>query len=389
MKFLILNTDYPEFLSWLYSQQPRLRQAPYGEQLRARMKSLFGVADFYSSNLRRLGHEAWDVHANNEVMQRAWARENGIQVKEENAPRPNFKRLTLEKMPLRYMRRVVRPLLRFVPGRGRPAWFYDILAAQIERLRPDVLLNQDMSFSSKFLRAMKQHVRLVVGQHAATRLPESKDWSCYDLVISSFQPTVDFFHRKSIPSEVSRLAFEPKVLSCLPAENRSHGCVFVGSFHSVHRSRTRLLETLCARFPQMRVWGPGLDSLSPNSAIRSCYGGQAWGREMYEILYRSKIVVNHHGDVAPYANNLRLFEATGTGALLLTDWKENLREMFEPGKEVATYRGPEECIEAVSYYLEHEDARTSIAHAGQQRTLRDHSYSQRMEEFVELVGNHL
>lgn len=110
---------------------------------------------------------------------------------------------------------------------------------------------------------------------------------------------------------------------------------------------------------------------------------------MYEILYRSKIVVNHHGDVAPYANNLRLFEATGTGALLLTDWKENLREMFEPGKEVATYRGPEECIEAVSYYLEHEDARASIAHAGQQRTLRDHSYTQRMEEFVELVHNHL
>ena len=390
MKFLILNTDYPEFLSWLYSKQPGLGQATYAEQLRARMKSLFGVADFYSGNLRRLGHEAWDIHANNEVMQRAWARENGIQVKEtDNAPRRNFQRLTLEQAPLRCMKRVVRPLLRFVRGQGRPVWFYDILAAQIEQLRPDVLLNQDMSLSSKFLRAMKQHIRLLVGQHAATCLPESKDWSCYDLVISSFRPTVEFFRQKGIRSEVSRLAFEPNVLSCLPAENRSHGCVFVGSFHSVHQSRTKLLETLCGRFPQMRIWGPGVSSLSPTSAIRSCYGGQAWGREMYEILYRSKIVVNHHGDVAPYANNLRLFEATGTGALLLTDWKENLWEMFEPGKEVATYRGPEECIEAVSYYLEHEDARASIAHAGQQRTLRDHSYTQRMEELVELVHNHL
>jgi spore maturation protein CgeB len=390
MKFLILNTDYPEFLSWLYSKQPGLEQSPYAEQLRARMKSLFGVADFYSSNLRRLGHEAWDIHANNEVMQKAWAKENGIQVKEaENAPRQIFMRPTLEKAPLRYMKRVVRPLLRFVRGRGRPAWFYDILAAQIEQLRPDVLLNQDMSFNSKFLRAMRQHVRLLVGQHAATCLPESKDWGCYDLVISSFQPTVDFFRQRGIRSEVSRLAFEPNVLSCLPAENRSHGCVFVGSFHSVHRSRTELLETLCERFPQMRIWGPGVSSLSPTSAIRSRYAGQAWGREMYKILYRSKIVLNHHGDVAPYANNLRLFEATGTGALLLTDWKENLREMFEPGKEVATYRSPEECIEAVSHYLEHEDARASIAYAGQQRTLRDHSYSQRMEEFVELVRNHL
>jgi spore maturation protein CgeB len=390
MKFLVLNTDYPEFLSWLYSKQPSLGRATYTEQLRARMKSLFGVADFYSSNLRRLGHEAWDIHANNEAMQRAWARENGIQVKEtDNAPRRNFQRLPLEQAPLRYMKRVVRPLLRFVRGQGRPVWFYDILAAQIEQLRPDVLLNQDMSLSNKFLRAMKQHIGLLVGQHAATCLPQSEDWSCYDLVISSFRPTVEFFRKKGIHSAVSRLAFEPNVLSCLPAENRSHGCVFVGSFHSVHRSRTELLETLCARFPQMRIWGPGVSSLSPTSAIRSCYGGQAWGRDMYEILYRSKIVVNHHGDVAPYANNLRLFEATGTGALLLTDWKENLWEMFEPGKEVATYRGPEECIEAVSYYLEHEDARASIAHAGQQRTLRDHSYTQRMEELVELVHNHL
>ena len=389
LRILVLNTDYDEFLTWFYSQQPNLRQASYAEQLRARMKSLFGVADFYSSNLRRLGQEAWDIHANNEIMQKTWAKENGIRVEEENVPQPSFKKLRLEKMPLRYVKRVVRPFLRFVRGRGRPAWFYQILAAQIDRLRPDVLLNQDMSLSSNFLHAMKQHVRLVVGQHAATCLPESKDWSCYDLVISSFRPTVDFFRRKGISSEVNRLAFEPHVLSCLPAENRSHGCVFVGSFHGVHRSRTALLETLCARFPQMRIWGPAMSSLSPASAIRLRYAGQAWGREMYRILYRSKIVLNHHGDVAPYANNLRLFEATGTGALLLTDWKENLHEMFEPGKEVVAYRSPEECSEAVSYYLEHEDARAAIAHAGQQRTLRDHSYSQRMEQFVELVGNYL
>ena len=42
-----------------------------------------------------------------------------------------------------------------------------------------------------------------------------------------------------------------------------------------------------------------------------------------------------------YANNMRLYEATGVGALLVTDWKENLGEMFEPGKEVVAYRSPE------------------------------------------------
>ena len=78
--------------------------------------------------------------------------------------------------------------------------------------------------------------------------------------------------------------------------------------------------------------------------------------------------MNHHGDVPPYANNLALFEATGVGTLLITDWKQNLHEMFEPGKEVIAYRTREECAELIRYYLEHENEREEIARAGQRRT---------------------
>jgi hypothetical protein len=39
MRFLILNTDYPEFLSWLYAQHPGLEKQPYEEQMRARNES--------------------------------------------------------------------------------------------------------------------------------------------------------------------------------------------------------------------------------------------------------------------------------------------------------------------------------------------------------------
>ena len=90
-----------------------------------------------------------------------------------------------------------------------------------------------------------------------------------------------------------------------------------------------------------------------------------------------------------YANNMRLFEATGVGALLITDCKENLSEMFEPGKEVVVYRGAEECVELIRYYLEHEEERQTIAAAGQQRTLREHSYYQRMKELVEIVRKYI
>jgi hypothetical protein len=35
-----------------------------------RNENLFSTADFYSSNLRKLRHEVWDIHAKNEWMQK-------------------------------------------------------------------------------------------------------------------------------------------------------------------------------------------------------------------------------------------------------------------------------------------------------------------------------
>jgi spore maturation protein CgeB len=111
---------------------------------------------------------------------------------------------------------------------------------------------------------------------------------------------------------------------------------------------------------------------------------------MYQILHASKMTLNHHIGIAdPYANNMRLFEATGVGTLLITDWKVNLHDMFEAGKEVVAYRSAEECVELIRYYLEHGDEREAIARAGQRRTLREHTYYQRMQELADIVERYL
>jgi spore maturation protein CgeB len=206
-------------------------------------------------------------------------------------------------------------------------------------------------------------VKLLVGEHAATRLPETGNWSVYDLVISSFPPTLNWFRSKGVLAELSRLAFEPRVLSHLKKNGeRKIPISFVGSFYPVHSTRVEWLEYLCSRF-QVKVWSPHTKYLPA--------------------------ALNHHGAIPPYGNNLRLFEATGVGTLLVTDWKANLHEMFEPGKEVIAYRSAEECAELVKYYLEHDEERQAIARAGQQRTLRDHTYYKRMQRLVEIIQKYL
>ena len=394
MRFLILNTDYREFLTWLYAQHPGLAERSYKEQLNVRSESLFGVADFYSRNLQILGHVAIDIHANNGWLQRAWAREHGKDVGQSAHPRRYLSsvwqaaRRVQAGWPLRYCKPLIQPFRRVLSR--PPPWFYQVLAAQIRDFRPDVVLNQDMvGISRGFLREMKPYIRLLVGQHAAIPLPDAQDWNCYDVVISSFPPTIAWFRQRGIPAELSRLGFEPSVLNALRERTTRFDVVFVGSFSNVHRSRIAWLEALCARCPRISVWAPSVDHLPVQSPIRACYVGQVWGREMYQILADSKIVLNQHGDIPAYANNCRLYEATGVGSLLLTDDKDNLREMFEPGRELLAYRNPEECVELIRYYLKHDEEREAIARAGQERTLREHTYNHRMQELTDIIHTYL
>jgi spore maturation protein CgeB len=373
MKFLILNTDYSEFLCWLYTKHPRLEREAYEHQARVRSESLYSIGDFYSSNLRKLGYEAQEIDTNNKFMQKAWADEHGLRIDCQE----------------RWQFRLRRGLVPWVSRATNCQWMYEIMAAQVQHYRPDVLLSPAMNaVSNDFLREIKPYVKLLVGEHAATQLPETENWGVYDLVISSFPPTLDWFRSKGVPAELNRLGFEPRVLFDLKDRERSIPISFVGSFYSVHSTRVEWLEYLCSRF-QVKVWSPHTNYLSAASPILRAYAGSAWGAEMYQVLRDSFLTLNHHGDVPPYANNMRLFEATGVGTLLITDWKANLHEMFEPGKEVVSYRSAEECAEMIQYYLEHDQEREGIARAGQQRTLRDHTYYKRMQELVNIVQKYL
>lgn len=374
MRFLILNTDYAEFLNWLYARTPGLEKQTHAEQLRARRESLFGFADFYSGNLRKLGHEAWDIYINNEPMQKAWALEHDIRPKKTSAEW-RFR-----------LRRNIIPWIGRVPNRG---WLYDILEAQIKHYRPDILLNQSMSrIDNSFLKSMRPYVKLIVGQNASPHIGEQKSWAVYDLAVSSFPPTLEWFRKRGIPCELNRLGFEPRVLDRLQRQEQTVPVSFVGSFADMHKPRTHLLEHLSARVP-LSIWGRPPDSGFEKPSLARCYRGTAWGIEMYNILAGSRITVNHHGDVPPYANNLRLFEATGVGTLLVTDHRQNLPEMFEPGREVAVYRSAEECAELIEYYLKHDAEREAIARAGQERTLREHTYAHRVRQLEDIIRRHL
>ena len=63
---------------------------------------------------------------------------------------------------------------------------------------------------------------------------------------------------------------------------------------------------------------------------------------------------------------------------MLTDYREQVENLFEPGREIVCYRSPEEAADLARYYLARPEARHAVAAAARKRILGEHSYEHRV-----------
>ncbi len=348
-RILFLNTYYSGFLKTHYQANLKLDKLSYWQQKRILLEQCFGDSDFYSSGMIAAGWDADDIVVNCSEMQSAWARENGIN-------HQNTGLITIE---------------------------------QVRRFEPDVIYLQDLSLATpELLAALRPFTRLIAGQ-IASPVPPRADLTGIDVLFSSFPHFVQDFRSHGKTAWYQPLAFEPRLLQRIPERERIYPATFVGGISPHHGKGLETLQTIAGLVP-IDFWGYGSSSLSPGSPIRQQHHGELWGLDMFDILRQSAVTLNRHIDVAgDCANNMRLFEATGCGALLLTDYRHNLNDLFEIGREVVAYRSPEEAAALISYYQRYPEEAESIAKAGQERTLRDHTYTRRMQQTAEILERQL
>lgn len=358
MRILILDTYYAPFLQDFYRRFPKVLTYSYVQNKNKLMEQLFGTADFYSRNLRLLGYEADEVILNDKILQAKWSKEHG------------------QKRLLDWADGIHIP---FTKVGFHSHWVEEILMRQIVEHKPDVLYCQNLSIPSPdFLRRIKRQTGVkVVGQVASPVNFERSNLYPFDLILTSFPHFVPRFRKLGIKSDYFRIGFEESILPKLKKFKKRHSATFVGGYTRRHDNEivTRVATD---------IWGYGKVPALPK------YHGEAWGIDMYNILYNSKITLNRHIDVAEnHANNMRLYEATGVGTMLITDYKSDLNKLFVPGKEIETYRSQKELEDKVKYYLTHEEERKQIAKAGQRRTLKDHTCRKRMRELVRILAKYL
>lgn len=408
MRLLKIGVYYSSYLVQFYSMRPNLAEESFALQHSALMDDCFGSSDFWTTALHKLGYETCDIVANAEPLQKRWAEEHGLAFDESN-------------------------------------WLFEITAAQIETFRPDVLLVADYStVTADFLAHLKvvcPSIRLVLGWCSAPYRDDSIFHQC-DVVLSCVPELVGRFQKEGHVSRHVNHAFDPRVLKKIDiAAQWTADFSFIGSIvksDQFHIGREKILSKL-VRETDLRIWseagsqpsssgqqksplaGEKLGSRTGNSkqqigalpilrqllgrATRFVFGKPGtpviplidpdvkrrasppiFGLEMFQQLHDSRVTLNTHIDISPInASNMRLFEATGVGACLLTDWKANLISLFEPDSEVVAYRDADECVEKVRHLLMHDDERRTIAAAGQRRTLRDHTFEHRARQIDAII----
>jgi spore maturation protein CgeB len=168
-------------------------------------------------------------------------------------------------------------------------------------------------------------------------------------------------------------------------DQRKYGCDLVTA-SNMYYYRAKSLEIFLNY--DMKIWGKSYPSWL-SSPLRATYQDEYVAEEEKARAFNAaKIVLNtmHYGEIEGV--NCRLFEAAGCGAFQIADWKPALPDLFEPEKEIVTFRTQQELKEKVDYYLTHPEERREIAERAYVRAHREHTYEMRLQEMFEILGLH-
>lgn len=401
-KILKIASFYRGFLDSVYSSTPGLESKEYDNQYRFLMNKKNAWSDFFKMNSEKIGIEVIEIIHNARFLQKAWIKEYANE---------NIK---------------------------------DILTEQIKYYSPNILFFQDIkSFSGvyiKSLRAKFKNIKLIFG-HSCSPFSSTDllNYKQYDFILTCLPSFKEAFDKSGIKSYKFDHGFETSILDNIKQKEKSNDLIFIGSLQGskdFHDERLIYIESLLKanidlklftdlerdnlttlKFKQIAYLSSKIfsnlklgflnqkinflkkvsactemprNTKYPKIVTKNVIKQSCFGLEMYDLLAQSNISLNIHGGIAgKYAANMRLFETTGVGTLLLTDHKQNIKDFFEPDYEIVTFKSPQECIEKAKWLIENPEKAKEIALAGQTRTLKDHSLENRFMEIHQLIKDHL
>lgn len=371
--FFIASHVYDNYLSQLLSEKQD--QSTYSELLTLAYNDCYGWSDFWVTYLEQAGFEVVQVIASSKLLQQKWAKEKGFEYSSDN-------------------------------------WGQEILMEQVQFYRPTVFFAHDFYTADvKFRSLMKSKVdsvRLVLAWDGIDRRSKL-DYAGCDIVLSCLKETADYYSSlEGSSGYYFKFGFDPRILEKMGSIEKVNRLTFVGSlylFDKGHHFRKEVLSHLMDEVPLNLHLGNqhGMNPYFTRDQLKRISDFQwreywnvmrfrhktlppVFGLDMYRTLASSTVTFNAHIDLAgESAANIRLIEGTGVGSCVLTDFKSNITDFFNPDEEIITYRSIDECVDKAKYLLEHPEEARLIGEKAQQRVLSDHHLGTRVRDLAEFV----
>ncbi|MGV3540946.1 MAG: CgeB family protein [Rufibacter sp.] len=209
----------------------------------------------------------------------------------------------------------------------------------------------------------------------------------YDFFFSNSSGTQGVYQHYQVKNcHYLPVGIDPDVHRPSATNEKKYDIVFAGDWHPV---REKLISQLIPHF-QIALAGPWKRKIAKESPLRPHFVNMGYftPAEMSAFFSQARIVLNLHTWYGrwSYGVNPRLFEANGCQAFQICDRKDDIKDLYEPGKEIILYDRIEEIPDLFNHYLQQPALRDSIAAQGYARTLKDHTYVHRMQELLEIIS---
>jgi hypothetical protein len=187
-------------------------------------------------------------------------------------------------------------------------------------------------------------------------------------VLGNFPSILESWRGKGCRAELFYPAHDP-VMDEYGHGDRPIDVLFVGGYSRHHTARAKTLEQVASLADTRRIVycldASRLTRLAESplgrllplgkhrrpSALSRVARSPVFGRQLYELIGKSKIVLNGAIDMAGRdRGNMRCFEAMGCGALLLSD-AGNYPEGMIPGETIVAYETAENGVEQIQRLL--------------------------------------
>jgi spore maturation protein CgeB len=168
----------------------------------------------------------------------------------------------------------------------------------------------------------------------------------------------------------------------VPAGTEPH-LVIAGNMYP---SRVRLIERLLAKGIPVTSYGGAIPRWIGDSPVRDTHGRPILADEKARV-YRSAVgVLNNLHPAEVEGVNARLFEAAGSGAAVLTEFRPALPDLFAVGEELLAFRNFDELVAQASRLLHEPGLTERLGDAAARRAHRDHTIAQRVATIIEKIA---